>query len=1198
MCNSENPSTTGIRDRSGAVTHQEANLTVRPLEVQILEMEDVLFHLNSAVLMPERPAEEREQSTRPQTDTGADEATEEQTAVSGIRALALVFKEIEFDPRKRIIIAGHTDTSGEPEYNFDLSDLRARNVLYLLKDEQSVSEPDEWADICYGKQRVEDYQQILRYFAEKLGWVCNPGNIDNIWGSKTEAATNRFIITYNIEIAAARRIDRIPENAGAFVRNDGQHRWTKELWKAVYVLYSDELSSTLNVTPERLNTYRRERIRFIDPQNQFVGCGESFPLASQDDNYRSQADRRVEILLCRPSENVTIDCPARRDSVHTAEECPLYHDFRRPTYVPGNDLNGVAYHFRFKYYDRITKETTDVPNGLQITAWVDGDEVNSRIEYTDGLYMVVVQFANQSDAEAKADRVVFKFETENKWIYTENDSTAPTIVTKEISEIEAMEPSVQFAYYDLPAQWSSQNWVCRVGTDFNDFEHFMENRTSVDSPIVFNFDDIVLVKSDLSQAITDKSAADDFKDASGSLPALSDEEDMASDPPKFKSRVRILYIDHQDKKMKLYSTEEDPSNKEAFHNGSMVYFSKDSRDRVRNFITYPPIFSRAVVFCGEFYDVARRRTSASDPEFSAARGHVIGARAARINDSDVHHHETVRTGHHDHTTHCPGIGDFEIHYFDKGYADGNKFVSHLLIYWSGFIIKDTKPTAGGTGRRRPATQAQIDEFRSIGMLNSMEHWNKKEYQFDEHGRADDATYTEHEIHPFFFFEANEALKYSPPTPLDHKRQTNDVLDSAAYQTALTHARGGRPKTLVFITEEAKGSWVRSHRHGTPAFSAMSLRIKTREDDPTRFSSKFVPQWTEFGDPGQYGCLVMAHELGHATGQVDDYTDTDSLEFTQDDGTDVTRYFPTFGQFGRTTGGNRVSGNNSNFSQRESGSEAFSIAHDDATMMDMNGPIRIRHVWRFAHWVNENAKNSEPLHRFLSGSKHELHYPRSTMQYFRDGSDIPTNPWEWAFTGKVEIDGDSDREISAFVFEGLGETGPKTRPAAQANSAADLGTPVFKGILTIRPLINLSFRRNGADRWNREQMITWAHNLNRLFNSRHLNGKFKLTGGGGRLDPTVIRFIPGYDFQTSPPADCDLRIEVKRNSNDAISQSGSRIRLGDQIPARQIFNYIFGKAYTGTPATDRTFTTGDLEDVRDWFRTLAIPNANVFRIEEI
>jgi len=1193
VCNTNHEPISGVNTQSDAETHSETELTIRPLEVQILEMEDVLFHLNSAVMMPERPAEERQDSTRPQSDTGVDEATPEQTQLTGIRALALVFRELEFDSRKKIIVAGHTDTSGEPEYNFDLSDLRAQNVLYLLKGGQ-----DEWADICYQKQRVEDYQQILKYFALKRGWVCNPGNIDNIWGSKTEAATNRFIITYNIEVAAERNIDRIPESAGAFARNDGQHRWTRDLWKAVYVLYSDELCSTLNVTPERLNTLRRERIQFIDPHKEFVGCGESFPIASQDDNYRSQADRRVEVLICRESENVTVDCPARRDSTHTEEECPLYHDFRRPSYVPAADLNGVAYHLQFEYFDRITKTTANVPGGLEITAWVDGDQINCRTEYSDEIYMAIVQFANQSDAESKANRVVFKFETENKWIFTEDDSTPPTITTREISDINEMQPGEQFCYYDLPAVWSSQNWMCRVGTDMNDFEHFMENRTSVDNPIVFNLDDIVLIKANLSQAITDKSAAADYKDSTGNLPALSIEEDLTSDPPVFMSRVRILYIDPEDKKMKLFSTGEDPTDHDEFHEGSIVYFVEDSRDRVRNFIMYPPGFSRAVIFCGEFYTVDRRRTSGEDPEFNAARGHVIGARAAKLNDTDVHHHEVIQTGHGDYTTHCPGIGDFELHYFDKDYFDGNKFVSHLVIYWSSFVIKDTKPTVGGTGRNRPATDAEINEFRSKGMLNAMDHWNKKAYQFDEHGRADNANYTERVIHPFFFFEANEAFKYAPPAPLDHKTQTTDVFSSAAYQTALTHARGGRPKTLVFVTQESKGSWVRSHRYGTPAFSAMSLRIKTRENDPNRFSSRFVPQWTEFGDPGQYGCLVIAHEIGHATGQVDDYTDETSLKYTQTDGTDVTRYFPTYGQFGRTTGGNRIASDNSNFSQRESGSEAFAIHHDNATLMEKNGPIRIRHVWRFTHWINENAKNTKPLHQFLNAARFELYYPRSTMRYYRDGTDLATNPWEWTFTGKIEIDGDSDRGISGFVFEDLGETGPHNRPAARANTAADLGAPVFKGILTIRPLLNVTFRNNGADTWDREHMIIWLHNLGRLFNSRRLNNKFKLTGGGDRLDPTVIRFIPGFDFETSSPSGFDLRIQVKRNSNDAISQSGTRIRLGDQIPARQIFNYLFDKAYTGVAANDRRFTTADLDDIRDWFRTLAIPNANNFRIEEI
>ena len=97
-------------------------------------MEDVLFHLDSAVMMPENPA--GKSSTQGTNDDApgsrGQEAQQKQSAVSGIKALALVLKEFDLDNDKRLVIAGHTDTSGKPEYNFELAEARALNVLYLL----------------------------------------------------------------------------------------------------------------------------------------------------------------------------------------------------------------------------------------------------------------------------------------------------------------------------------------------------------------------------------------------------------------------------------------------------------------------------------------------------------------------------------------------------------------------------------------------------------------------------------------------------------------------------------------------------------------------------------------------------------------------------------------------------------------------------------------------------------------------------------------------------------------------------------------------------------------------------------------------------------------------------------------------------------------------------------------------------------
>src|SRR5512143_1083448 len=126
------------------VSHRTCEMILRRINVHILEMEDVLFHHNSAVMMPGHPAGKSaaDGSEDDATDTEDAAIKEGQQKTSGVAALALVFRQFEFDPEKRMIIAGHTDTSGSAQVNFELSDQRAQNVLYLLTDARS-----EWAEL-------------------------------------------------------------------------------------------------------------------------------------------------------------------------------------------------------------------------------------------------------------------------------------------------------------------------------------------------------------------------------------------------------------------------------------------------------------------------------------------------------------------------------------------------------------------------------------------------------------------------------------------------------------------------------------------------------------------------------------------------------------------------------------------------------------------------------------------------------------------------------------------------------------------------------------------------------------------------------------------------------------------------------------------------------------------------------------------
>ncbi|MBD3343920.1 MAG: hypothetical protein GF401_02520 [Chitinivibrionales bacterium] len=1147
-------------------TGNENELILQRTRLLVLEMEDVLFHLDSAVMMPEAPggSSSSDGSEDDHQDPSDQQTQQMQEQATGLRALALVFCQFELDPRKRLLLLGHTDTSGGAQMNFGLSEQRALSVLHLLTGNRQ-----EWADNSASRHKVEDYQQILKYLALTKGWDCDPDKIDDIWGDKTERASRNFFT----------RAD--PANAESListVRANIQKKWPADAWALVYDQYEQVLAETLGVAVNAMST-PRGRVRYAYPDKQYLACGESFPVDdAQRNNYRSQRNRRVEILFLDEDEvPAEINCPQITSRAHTADECPLRDIDRFAwSYLDPNDVFAVAYHFKFRYFDRIKKQLTDVPDGLRIRAYKrDGTEVPTRQTFDDGLYAVVAQFPSNEEAQANRSTLHFRFETSGAWIYTANadESTLPVIVRElprdrydALGENErsghvcfdGMSMLDKLKYYDLPALWDSRNWRCAVGNNVNDFEHHMTTATTPSQPIRFMLDDIVLLDTSGNQAVMDRNSEVTSTHLNGQPHPLSN-----------RSRVRILFADPEDTKLKIYSTNPSGTAQQR-HDGSIIRFQTNAAGAYRNYIKDPPGGARAIVFCGQFYDVTFKRTVAN-AHYNVVNGHVLGARAAVLNDSDVHHMEAFQHDSNNPPAHCSTIGHFDVHYLHGGGFDDSRWYSYLIIYWSTFVAKDTQPTVGGTGDNRPATDTEVNECKSIGMENSMEHWNKKDYRCDDHSGS-----SNHSVRPLFMFEAFEEFSYTPPSPVNFRSNFNDILTSGHFQTARRNSRGGVPKTITFVVEEKKGSWMRSWRSSAASFSVMSLRIKTRKNDPTRFSG--FP-FTEFGDPGQYGCLVMAHEIGHATGQVDDYCQdiTEPKTFG---------YLPTLGQFGFTATGDFIANDNNNFGSRVQGSEAYEIRHDAKTMMTKNGPVRMRQIWRFVHWLNNLGRSGQPLHAFTNGVQFEINYPRASMRFYRSLSE-KVDPWHFALSGTIDVA--PDKTMNVYLFKRTDETRRGRRSS---------GTNVdYKAILCLRLLLSITYVNTGLfSTWSDRNKKDWNNALNSLFNANSLRGKYLLSGGGGDLDPTIIRIIPGFYLPTGSTVPSqnsyNYHLRVRRRSDDAISQSGTTLTLGDRISARELLNFFFNKS-----AADTSFATTDFNFVKNWFSLPTIGNG-AFNIEQV
>lgn len=233
--------------------------------VDIVEMEEVNFHHDSAVLLPDGPA-----------DLDGDA-----TMATGLDVLAAVLRHADLRSETELIIAGHTDTSGADAYNEVLSEKRGNSAKHVL-----MGERDEWVRIAGDQHEVEDLQRILQWIATEFSWPCDPGAIDGIAGSQTTGATRGFQQRYHDEISA--------------IAVDGV--LGPQTWGAIFDMYTRGLMSRLGVDEAGLQEYR-DIVAFVDDGEPVVGCGEDYPVdAAHADSYRSTANRRVEFLFFDPHE--------------------------------------------------------------------------------------------------------------------------------------------------------------------------------------------------------------------------------------------------------------------------------------------------------------------------------------------------------------------------------------------------------------------------------------------------------------------------------------------------------------------------------------------------------------------------------------------------------------------------------------------------------------------------------------------------------------------------------------------------------------------------------------------------------------------------------------------------------------------------------------------------------------------------------
>lgn len=252
----------------------------------LLEMEDLHFHHDSAVLLPDHPRED-----------GGDHGER----LTGLSVLLTCYLQAEAFPSQKLLVAGHTDTTGADEYNLTLSRQRAQNVYLALTGDRAG-----WVESCEAKHTTADVQQIVHWARETFGWECDPGPVDDKAGPKTKAGVEAFQERYNQAFDPSISVDGIVG---------------PQTWGAVFDCYDFAQAQYLGTDAEGL-ARRRAGLTFLTPP--FVGCGEHHPIeAVGKDVYRSDVNRRVEVVFFDPEEVPELTCHAS-DGACDPGACPLY----------------------------------------------------------------------------------------------------------------------------------------------------------------------------------------------------------------------------------------------------------------------------------------------------------------------------------------------------------------------------------------------------------------------------------------------------------------------------------------------------------------------------------------------------------------------------------------------------------------------------------------------------------------------------------------------------------------------------------------------------------------------------------------------------------------------------------------------------------------------------------------------------------
>lgn len=264
-------------------------------QLVFVEMHDVLFRTDSCVVLPE--------GEDPTTDA---EATDTRNTV-GLVATILQYNRLY--PGKKLFIAGHTDTIAEDSFNDPLSYERAETVLSLL---MGPDYREYFGSLCKNRYDGVDLTQVFFWAAYSLGFDCEPStHVKRPHPDTVKRFKNAYNDNFDDMFADVEGATRFPEPVTGTE--------DEALFCAIFDCYEYELRRELDEDADGIRSLRSELV-WVDTNYMTQGFGERYPIDNASrDNYRSQSNRRVEVMMFDEGEE-----PDLAASAADPDSCDVY----------------------------------------------------------------------------------------------------------------------------------------------------------------------------------------------------------------------------------------------------------------------------------------------------------------------------------------------------------------------------------------------------------------------------------------------------------------------------------------------------------------------------------------------------------------------------------------------------------------------------------------------------------------------------------------------------------------------------------------------------------------------------------------------------------------------------------------------------------------------------------------------------------